>query len=720
MKSIKYILYTLTILIFSTESLVVNAQLSPSATSGTAASSANTNAASSRLPYNPSSGTNGSKTFSGTTFAGAGGAIAGCANVGGLVVTGVSSLFKKTGNSVSNSLNQAVKVEDTQTQKELKRTNRTLECLNGVAYAISKNLLQQVSDKTLRWINKGLGGNPLYVQDINSNLRSIRDEKLQNYLDSVQNSNPIFGNAIRSAITKQVTGITDGYIDKAMDTPEAKEYQKFQENFTYGGWDSLLNMNNNPVGVLFNNTDRIASSIAVEQKNRFDEIQRNGGFLDMKECVEYAPVLDLETENKMRARFGYPAQKEVAKPNCIRYRTVTPGSLIAEQASTILNSPTRQLEVADGINEVLGAFFDQILNKLFQNGLAGLQGSNRSGLNFGNTRSSGSNVVLGSNGLPISSSGGADAIGYQSISGGYNVQDFDISRPQQLRAISQAQHDFLNRSKDSQLIMRSIVPTLGALDYCIPGPNPTWRDGLDNNFQSFISSLETPVKGGSAFAKILGSLLGNLLGGLFGNDKEIQYALAGKPALFDKASNSQIEISPWSYLYYTKDYDRGVKNTDGDWIRNFISSGYTRVIEKYEKNLTDTAIIDLFTATDPNTNYAKGAIKESLKETSKLMVYNENITPLDDSYSQAISDKEDTIAELESIRLEALEIVKIAKARYIAEQATAGTPVNIACLDQAYVINQNPIVGVPRQETGATDPIIQKSKDAKDYFYSKI
>ncbi len=690
--------------------------------------------------YSPSSSTAGNgKSFSGSSFSGVGGAVAGCANVGGLLIGAVSGLFKKdkddtsTGQSGQNVPTDAKSVE-AQAKKikdEEKKNNRRQECLNGIAYAAAKTLLQQVSSKTLTWINKGLGGNPTYVQDITSQLQTVRDEKLQSYLDSAQNSNSIFGNALRSTITQQTTGVSDGYLNKVMNTPEAKQYDAFQKDFSKGGWSTLLDMNKNPIGATFNSADKLQKAIDENQEALTNEVQRNNGFLDMRTCVEY------ESANQPHSWEDADPDPTTTTntnptgtgPKCIKYKTVTPGSLISSQAQNILGSSTRQLELADSINEILGAVFDQILNGLMQDGLNSLQNRKGGGNNtFGGL---GSNVVLGTNGLPIGSSSAGDAFGYQLPGNGYDVQEFDISRPQMLRAVTQAQYDFLNRSKDSQIAMRSIVPNLGALDYCIPGPNPTWQSGLSSNFQAFIAGFEVPTQGRSFGNKLLGALakvdMGGAIGGilsLFGfnqDDKVLDCCLVGVSDLYDKAKDVNYETSVWAYNYYTKDYDRRVKKVESGWVRQFISAGYDRIVEKYKANFADDKIIALFTAVDPDTAKARGNIRESIKETDKLILYNDTIASLDTDYKQAISDKEDTIAELEDIRAEALAIVKKAKARHIAEQAAAGTPVKMSCIDRAYVIDESPIVGPTRQESETPeDPMIQKTRDAKIYFYSQL
>jgi hypothetical protein len=701
--------------------------------------------------YNPTVSTGNGKSFSGVKFSGVGGAIAGCANVGGNIAGGVSGLFKKESGDGGSIGGQSVPTGDADAQKklakantELKSANRTTNCLNGIAGAVAKSLLQQVSNKTLNWINTGLGGNPFYVQDINSNLKTIRDEKLGSYLNTVQNSNPIFGNAIRSAVTKQVTGVSDGYINKTMNTPEGRQYEAFQKDFTQGGWGAMLNMNNNPIGAFFNSTDKISKSIGTEQKNRVDEIQRNFGFLDMKECIEYKPVQFGSSSKDICKDDGIPLDERPPgtpcvggttpsplsapkKLECLTYKTTTPGSLISEQAKGVLGTSVRQLELADSINEVLGSFFDQLLNGLFQKGLGGLQNKKTAGGVYG-ASGFGNNIILGSNGLPITG-GNSGGLGYQTGGSGYDVQDFDISRPQQMRAIVQAQYDFISRSKDSKIVIASIVPTLGALDYCIPGPNPTWNEGLGNNFQSFVGSLETPTAERTFLGKLLSAATSSTVQaivGLFGgggNEKALEYILIGQPGLYDKVSDGQRNISVWSYEHWTGGYGRPIrKSTSADRIKGFIGDGYNNVIAKYQSYFTLKNTVDLFKASAPGNLDVEPKIKNAFKETVLLATYNRNLSPLDAQYQESITEAEDSVVELENIRTEAQNIVRTAKARYIAERATAGNPVVMSCIDSAYVVKPIPdyITPVAQIESNTPDPKIKTSKDASNYFYSSL
>lgn len=659
-----------------------------------------------------------SKKIGGISFSGVGSSVLGCVDVGGKVVSGISSLFKKSSTSgltKANNFNfsskvsgaESVAVKDNVSQKTLDELKKKETCLDAIANTLAKQALAQVTNKTLSWINTGLDGNPFYVKNIDSFLGSIKDQQVRNYIGIADNINRRDGDAVGVSVTNKIIEMITGRTvpNSSALTPAQQKYEDFTNDFSKGGWDSwyrMTQLGENPIAGVLTTSEQLGKNIVQQQELAKQELSQNNGFLSAKKCKTFAPAPNSDDD------LSFSLNPDGTQ-RCLEYEITTPGSVIASQAQTITNSSTRQLEAADELNEVLGAFFDNMLNKLIQKGLNGLQKET--------ARSLGGNFYSPS--LVTSGSVGGASMGYQSADSSYSTQDFDISRPQQIRAVLKTQYDFLSTAEDSQVALERILPTLGALDYCLPGPNPTWTDGLNENYQSFISSFETPTKDRSTLSTILSTF--PIIGGFFGSgDKEIPYALTGNPVLFDKVTQSNVPISPWLYLYYTKDYARGVKNTDGDWIRGFVNAGYDRITKRYQRDFTTDSITALFTAVDPNTAYATGAIKESLKETSNLISYREAIASIDPQYDEIISQKQSQIEELESIRQEALSIVRTAKTRYIASQAAAGTPVNLSCINSAYVLDDSAIDVRPREESDAPNPMIDKYLEANEYFYKNL
>jgi spore coat protein CotF len=739
-------------------------------------------------------GTGDGNTFSGLGFSGVGGSTLSCANIGQSTIGNVSNLFKSAAALAKEKAAEKAPgagsggeqaVIDQKNLDEAKKQTQRENCLNAIAYAVAKNSLQQISNKTLNWINTGFDGNPLYVKDISSYMTSVRNDQLQSYIGStLQNNNPIFGNALRSVLTEQTTGFSDGLLNKVMGTPEAKSYQDFQNDFTMGGWGALLNMSNNPIGAYFGATDQLGSLINNAQQNVKDELLQGNGFLSMKKCVEYEGVSTVAqnglSDQLCRADYQTKQTAELAACNaktdpilksscisstntkyvalfkscntvnadlatvdsaskkCLRYENVTPGSIIAQQAANITNSPVRQLEYADKINEVLGSFFDQLVNRLFSQGLAGLSGN-------GSMNSQGVNVVLGTDGQPITNTATSaeNVFGYQSINGGFNGE-FDISRPQQLRAVLKAQLDYLSHSQDSQAIMATIVPTLGALDYCLPGPNPSWKVGTDFNMQLFGGALQ-----GKPAAKALGSAISSIssiavvipgpgwiiaaVGAVVGQGLNLAAGSTAREVsskdlqLFDKVTNGAQSISDFSMKHQ--------RYFDSIDLVAYLEDSYKILIDTYVKQYTPDVITNLFQKANPgNDAFVAGRIAEILDETNNLVYYNQNIVAFSKEYDQKIASTQESIAALQAINTEIEQIVGEAKARYIKEQAAAGTPITgriidpitgvrgKLCIDQAYDVTTAPVVGTPRaiDPNAPIDPVVEQSRKAGNYFYNHL
>ncbi len=708
-------------------------------------------------------------TYSGITFNGIGGALASCLNVGGAISDAAKSLFsstnKKTSTSSNTNTSQTVPTGDkpTQTateksQAELEKTTKREQCLNGAADAVAKTALSKLSDKTLNWVKTGFGGNPFYVRNIDSYLKTIKNEKLDSYLNTyVGNSNPIFGNALKSVLKQQATGYSDGLLNKAMNTPEGKAYQDFQSDFTKGGWNAFLNPQNNPVGAYFNATDELNSIIDTAQQNVKDELQQGGGFLSMKKCAEYETAVTstatasttygvptaggscsviistnyascctsvggAATNQAQCAAYtgGYQTGTQAASPTkapkCLRYETVTPGSLISAQVSSITNSTVRQLENTNKINQVLGTFFDQLMNRLLTDGITG-SGRGRAASTV--PGGIGSNVVLGTNGQTLASATACQTpLGYDATTGGFN-QEFDISRPQQLRAVILTQKNFLTRSQDAQHVMKSLVPRLGALDYCIPGPNPTWNNNLNENTQTFLEGLQPVTKTVDGQIDYIHHILdpGQTLGGNDTSDFEelAGYALV-RWSLFDKVDFGLKKISDRRYA------TNGI--TGSDFMGYYFNDILTLLKSKYNDLYSETAITNAFlaTATSPaDAALITGDIKDSIKETGNLVGYAQGVAAYNEQYNTNIQTTQDALTELIAIDQEVERIVARAKADYIDAQAAAGTPVKLSCIDNAYQIGPIP-AGLSHLEdiTATPDPFIKTSEDSSVYFYSHL
>lgn len=733
--------------------------------------------------FNPGITSNGggSSGFNGLNFSGVGGALLSCNNVGESTIGAVSNLFKSAETKAKeekDKLEKMVKknlsngygtnieqpVVDNKTAAEVKKINQRENCLNGVAYAVSRNLLQQVSTKTLNWVNTGLNGSPLYVKDQISFFGNIYNEQINKYLKQVPEENTLFGTSIRDTLISQLTGKPVPEKKNQPTTPEQQAYKAFTNDFTQGGWSAWLNTTqnaqNNPIGAYLTTVDKIGRDYSKQAVALENELLQGNGFLSMKKCVLWEADTSIAyTQNQYNTRCitttprigglggdtipapGAPSwcatyndPVPTKEPVCLKSETVTPGKIIADQVSYITNSPVRQLEYADQINEVLGSFFDNMLTSFFSSGLGGVGNTNGS-LNNWSSASIGSDGQLFNPALNETT----NVISYQNRSNNINNGEFDISRPQQLRAVLKTQIDFLNRSRDSQIAMARVVPTLAELDYCLPGPNPSWKIGTDYNANLFLSTLEGKSPSGNlgrtissiynvgaavAVASGVGApiglviaAVGNVVGSLadLARGDHPDKIKSESLDLFDKVNNSAQRIS---------DYAANRQNFfDNINLISFLERTHNSLMADYSLKFSSETLTNAFVATDPsNKPHIEGRMSDVLRETNNLVYYNQSVTVYDKQYTQNITETQEAVEKLRVIDNEVEEIVRVAKARYIKEQAAKGTPVKLQCINAAYNVSTTPITGVTRLEPSTTtlDPRVEKVNQAREYFYSHL
>lgn len=661
-------------------------------------------------------------------------------------------------------------VMDKKTQELLKRLTTKEDCWDGIATGLAKTALQQVTNQTIAWVNTGLDGNPTYIRDINSFLYSVRNKQLTNILPEIQTNDPIFGNTLRGVLTKQITGKNISVPTSIKQTPEAVKYADFMDDFTTEGWSGLLNSNYNPLSSFFSAVNNISGRLGNEAKNTREEIGRNSGFLDIKECVEQ--------------KKQDPDSKE--PPTCLRYATTHPGSLIASQIARIYESPISQIEQVDEINEVVYMFFYNFLDKTFKKNAAGKSGLFYSSFDkdiegLGGTHL-GSNVIFDANGKALFA-GGSDL----SLTKGF--QNVDISRPQELREAIETQIDFIAATRDVLVVAADIRPELAQLDYCMPGPNPGWsnysdKGSLPENFVSMADETrqwwETMQNRWVSFSESYTTLdqtwantetqrttafitnfiitdkttketyqlkLDNLVRDLLrpaieikfprgrevGKNYTTQYAIINPNAIPGFGNRLVLPDNKNSFGYLGKIinelaagkpvipffFDHSLKNEDTfiQWMADVVDRLINDLLTTYSKDSV-IAAFGTVGATPREQIINRGNAGTAYRETEGLMSYMESYNEIIPLYSDYITDTESLLSELELIHRETEKIVKDAKARYIRQRAAIGDPVDMACIDTAYVINEAPYAKADRFERGAIDanPKIRQMNNARKVF----
>ncbi|MFA6386648.1 MAG: hypothetical protein WCW04_02685 [Candidatus Paceibacterota bacterium] len=531
------------------------------------------------------------------------------------------------------------------------------ECFNGIAITLARNQLTAMTRYTMNWVNSGFSGNPMYVQDITRLTNKISQDALNagvleltktdkaypygasfstaiinNYKSegALKNGANNFLANMTSTLNNFVTDpqsykFTSTIKDKRTAAQKAKDLNKsFANDFSLGGWSGYLGLTmneaNNPLGFSMAVSQYLTDQAEEKKAATKNEVAQNNGFLSQKKCSLYNDLdkellisklswLQSEATNACKDAVEVAdcldakdlvKQKQYEISNfqrtCVTWDVVTPGSLIKDKVSTYVNSPERQLELADTINKSLNSLFTALITKFQDQGLSGLSsekyqytstsmggGPGSDSIDLFSDATGGSGYTNGSfdlthdlgnrfiHGYKIDSVGnwnakinepqlsigvaplmddgktpwepnvfytvknGVDSNGKGIVGqtklfeNGYNnwengdrafwdgtewqnwkkttVDKNGImlnTSPIAKRGVIQIQKDYVVAAKQILASLPIIMPQIGELDYCLPGPNPNFQGiSADTSalFSDFSGSVTAEFKKGSLFKR---------------------------------------------------------------------------------------------------------------------------------------------------------------------------------------------------------------------------
>lgn len=760
--------------------------------------------------------------------------------------------------------------------EEKKAENLEEQCFNGIAITLAKNQLTSMTRSVMNWANTGYGGNPFFIQNMGVFTGNIEKNILNDSIYQLNNGGAYpYGSDFSKSLIRSFdhTGLgsssynlfeditsdlsyfltdKDSYIsstnsDGSEKTPlqiSQEANDRFANDFSVGGWDGWLALTqrdaNNPLGFTIRSSQYIADRVNEQITEKKDEIAQNNGFLSQKECTKWI-TYDEKTQKPLTnpkytewqrqslgltsgvtitsipEQFVTSARKRTQYDQCALdgWKITTPGSLIKEKVTNYLNSPERQLELADTINESLNALFSVLISKLEEGGLSSLSdsvvttnwtdninsfssidNSTRATSAYGNaygnfnlTKDLGNTYIhddvyclgkwdaenniaepdknnpkckdfsslsqrslyLGvspisedeannqkvptSNIYYIVSKAGKTKL----IENGYNgweVGDRTFwdgsgwqnwkakqTSPIKKRGVIQIQKDYVVAAKEILKTLPSIMPKIGELDYCIPGPNPNYKINSSNAqsaYQAWANSIDVGIKDSSGerygvgidkkrgdlsydnwvniyednpnvlehikqsyfhiqtivqFSNICnseqnkGKIIGGALGGLWGVaiGALVDWYHDDCSGDYFYVNNGNLSVDDNNHLNEKKVLAEKVK----DYVNNVQMPAFFESFDKmmnvmYFDNMTkkykeyENRAVD--TTKDLNPSYIPMA-ESGLDLTKNITYYDEEINDLTDEYNNAISQASTNISKLEIIRDEVSTIIKAAQDR---------------------------------------------------------
>ena len=487
---------------------------------------------------------------------------------------------ESTGDSTTNSVPIKSKPLETNTKKTATATERTtykLTCENKIERETAQSTLMDITKKNLNWVNKGLqGGGSLYAKNEASMLQEIRDKTIAAFnkeITSDEKKFPFGKSTAQSIGLDHTISFADQMKYTLDDTLAENSYgttEDFQNDFSMGGWGAfseLLKPQNDPIAFEGYSKNHLQGAIADTGYSRAqdlkDQLQRNGGFLDLKKCVATAPDSG-DTGSTGDTSSGDGSNPQGADPtdtNCQRYETITPGSAVSSQLNEALATPYKQLEQGQDLSPKLTSTFNTMLTQLLQQGLSQLttaMNANDS-TQYTNNQTYASNISIDKTTSSTGSWAGAGSE-YQLNIFDLSPTGIDASDPAGKRTnllgliyrekllIPNDQNDpnsgadilaqkfgwsdaekkgWITLAAKSDPNYRNILGRQinltqrlisGAyqLDYCVPGPHQGWQSTSSQTLQAELRTWPKNVDDTAGVIGIVGTI-GKLLGSTFGS-----------------------------------------------------------------------------------------------------------------------------------------------------------------------------------------------------------
>ncbi len=295
------------------------------------------------------------------------------------------------------------------------------KALAAIAWTVAKVAIQTMTKSIVNWINGGFEGSPAFETDLNNSLRKLGDGVAQGFLTQLAKDQAVHSPFIDSLVTNVGTAYylysgKDALREQlryTLNKSAADDKAFLAGDFSQGGWNAwfsaFMNPANNPYGAQMIASQALATQVSAAANQRVAELGWGSGFLSWRgDCIDKGQNTGGNSGKNgssagaagnvgvgvgkntggstgATAAAAGNAQSLSDREKCSEYEVKTPGSVIEGTLIPNINSPLHQLELADNINEIVGALAQQLVSKVLGGGgLSGVskpsQGGGRSTL----------------------------------------------------------------------------------------------------------------------------------------------------------------------------------------------------------------------------------------------------------------------------------------------------------------------------------------------------
>lgn len=249
--------------------------------------------------------------------------------------------------------------------------------LDAAVNVIAKRMLQMITRDTVNWINSGFQGGPGFVTNPQRFGVEIADAAFNEFLtdDALNQLCSPFQGRIQLALRQDYI---NGPYYRCTIEDVVGNVQNFYDDFANGGWNAWFTMTqqrqNLPLGAYLQAENELGIRISANRRNWEKELDWGDGLLAWKECTATRREDVVDPTTGATTTISKKLTPEECPSNLVV--TQTPGTVIEGQLDKVFGSGVSKLELADEINEIIGALINQFTIQLFGSakGLFGLSG----------------------------------------------------------------------------------------------------------------------------------------------------------------------------------------------------------------------------------------------------------------------------------------------------------------------------------------------------------
>jgi hypothetical protein len=292
---------------------------------------------------------------------------------------------------------------------------------NTFLKSLANQLLQKIITGTVNWVNSGFDGNPFYVENTSLFKSNVFYQQAALVADRLYKDVETGYNRLVLQ-TLGAKGIFEKNSKFTLDERLGRDSTDFREGreFDWTGYLALGEDSNNPFSAVFNAQNEILKGVQGQidttKGNLERELEQGKGFLGARECAKYADLGDStgsptpsgngtstgsgggtgieatnanfelssedigETDptvqpNKDGTTSTHPNVAVPPSKQCLEWKVMTPGSVVADQLASALGIPANQTGMIKSIEELAAQGITMATSTLLDMGLSALGGA---------------------------------------------------------------------------------------------------------------------------------------------------------------------------------------------------------------------------------------------------------------------------------------------------------------------------------------------------------